>query len=144
LLIAANEKNYASTLISKYISRRNNDLNVAVSVNQTSHIKVSKLLRAYGNEDNGSKEADLAIFNDKRGEKPLINVFDKIIRLAVRTMGTLAIFLLIISGVLMVVSQGDDNQLEQAKTVFIYTLLGLIIGFLSYTIVRFVIDTLLS
>jgi glucose uptake protein GlcU len=59
-------------------------------------------------------------------------------------MGTLAILLLIISGVLMIVSQGDDNQLEKAKTVFLYTLLGLAVGFLSYTIVRFIIDTLLS
>ena len=73
-----------------------------------------------------------------------INVVDKIIRLAIRTMGTLAILLLIISGVLMVVSQGDENQLAKAKSTFLYTLIGLFVGFLSYTIVGFIIDTLLS
>ncbi len=140
LLSKANAKNYSATLISKYITRRSNNLNVAVSNNQTSHVEVTRLLRAY----DGSKEADLMIFDDRKDGKKMINVFDKIINLAVQTMGTLAILLLIISGVLMVVSQGDENQLSQAKTVFIYTLIGLIVGFLSYTIVRFVIDTLLS
>ena len=146
LLADANAKNHSATLVSKYISRRSNDLNVAVSNDQTSHIEVTKLLRAYGDgeEKGSSREADLMVFDDKKKGDKMINVFDKIILLAVRTMGTLAILLLIISGVIMVVSSGEEDRLSQAKSVFIYTLVGLIVGFLSYTIVRFVIDTLLS
>jgi len=97
-------------------------------------------LQVIGGKD-GSKESKLTLFNTNEGD---INIVDKIIRLAVRTMGTLAILLLIISGVLMVVSQGDENQLAKAKSTFLYTLIGLFVGFLSYTIVRFIIDTLLS
>ena len=130
----------SAKLVSKYISRRNMDLNVSVSVAQTSHIEVSKILQVIGGKD-GSKESKLTLFNTNEGD---INIVDKIIRLAVRTMGTLAILLLIISGVLMVVSQGDENQLAKAKSTFLYTLIGLFVGFLSYTIVRFIIDTLLS
>jgi hypothetical protein len=132
----ATEKSAKSVV--KYIMNRNMDLNISISVGQTESIEVSKYLRA----TNQSKEVKLALF--ETGEKDSINIFDKIIRLAAQTMGTLAILLLIISGVLMVFSQGDDNQLSKAKTVFIYTLIGLVVGFLSYTIVRFIIDTLLS
>ena len=124
--------------IAKYVSDRNMSLNISVSIGQSNGVNIGKYLSV----TNTSKESKLTIF--KNESKDDINVFDKIIRLAVRTMGTLATLLLIISGVMMIISQGDDNQLEKAKTVFIYTLLGLAVGFLSYTIVRFIIDTLLS
>lgn len=137
LLKEARAKEASASMIAKYISRRNMDINISVSVDQTSHIKVEKLLRVSQNSD----ESKLAIFNN---DDTHINILDKIIRLAVRTMGTLAVLILIISGVLMVISQGDTNQLEKAKSAFLYTLIGLVIGFLSYTIVRFIIDTLLS
>ena len=134
----SNSKKTAN-LVSKYISRRNMDLNVSVSLNETSKVNIKGRLRAFGDEKNGSKEADLTFFEGK-GE----NVIDKAIRLAVQLMGTVGIFLLIVSGAIMVFSRGEEDQLAKAKSVFIYTIIGLIVGFLSYTIVRFVIDTLLN
>ncbi len=138
LLKEAGKIRAQASLVNGYISQRNMDLNIAVSIDQTSHLEVSKYLRM----SKTSKENDLVFFETDQKEK--INIIDKIIRLAVRIMGTLAVLLLIISGSLMVFSRGDENSLEQAKSVFIYTLLGLVVGFLSYTIVRFVIDTLIS
>ncbi len=129
---------YNSRNLNRYLDNRVMELKMETTMGRTSKLHISDHLRV----SSSSEEAKLSVFKDD-GEK-YINIIDKVIRLAVQILGTLAVLILIISGVMMVFSQGDENRLSNAKSIFGSVLIGLIIGFLSYTIVRFVIDTILT
>ena len=71
------------------------------------------------------------------------NLFDKVIKLATQTVGTLGVIILIIGAYFMITARGDDSQLAKGKDIVLYTAVGLVIIFLSFTIVQFVVDLLL-
>lgn len=48
---------------------------------------------------------------------------------------SLAVTALVIGGFMMVISGGDESRLETGKTIFIYSLIGLVISMLAYGIV---------
>jgi len=62
----------------------------------------------------------------------------KVLELAIKIAGTLAVVLMIGTGLMMVMSQGNQDTLEKAKQMFIYELIGLIAIFLSYTAITFI------
>ena len=68
------------------------------------------------------------------------NIINQLIKLVAQFLGTLGVLLLVAGGVVMVFAHGDENLLQRGKTLLTYTALGLIIGFLSYTIVQLVIS----
>ena len=65
------------------------------------------------------------------------NLLYKIIKLMITVMGTLAVLFYIIAAYFMMTSQGDENQIQKGKTIFLYTTLGVILAFLSYIIIQF-------
>jgi hypothetical protein len=69
-------------------------------------------------------------------------VLARIINLLARLFGTVAVLMFVIGAFFLITSQGDDNQLQKGKTIVLYTILGLLIGFTAYMIVQFVINIL--
>ncbi len=118
-----------------FLDNRISELDMSILVDDSSGFNVTKVLQM--RED--SKEGQLKII----GGDSKRNIFDKIIRLVAQTIGTFGVLLLIVAAFYMITSQGDENQLQKGKQIFIYTALGLLVAFLSYTIVQLVLDLLL-
>lgn len=51
---------------------------------------------------------------------------------------SLAVTTLIIGGFMMIISGGDENRLEMGKTIFEYSLIGLLVTLMAYGIITFV------
>ncbi|MFA5947961.1 MAG: hypothetical protein WC806_03245 [Candidatus Gracilibacteria bacterium] len=85
--------------------------------------------------DGGSQSQ--GYFN-KSNNSPIENVVLNIIVFATKVVGSIAMILLIASGFMFMVSQGNEQNLEKAKSIGTYAVIGLIIIFLSYIITLFV------
>lgn len=72
------------------------------------------------------------------GVSPTVAFIVKLIELAVKIAGTLAVTLMIITGLAMIFSQGNQNMVEKAKQMFKYEIIGIIVIFVSYVVVTFV------
>lgn len=71
-------------------------------------------------------------------ENPVIALIMRVINFALRVMGAIAVIILIIGGFMMMVAQGDQTKLGEAKDLVKYAAIGLLLAFLSYIIVIFV------
>jgi len=80
-------------------------------------------------------EKNLEIFGNQNAEN---NFFNKIIKLMLQIIGSLAVLMMIIGAGLMIISNGDENQLTKGKNIFSYTIGGIAVAFLSFAIVKFV------
>ncbi|NJP03804.1 hypothetical protein HC823_00815 [Candidatus Gracilibacteria bacterium] len=118
-----------------FLDNRISELDMSILIEDSSGFNVTNVLQMKEN----SKEGQLKII----GGDSKRNIFDKIIRLIAQTIGTFGVLLLIVAAFYMITSQGDENQLQKGKQIFIYTALGLLVAFLSYTIVQLVLDLLL-
>lgn len=85
-------------------------------------------------------EGSLRIIKNKGEAQDDNNLLDKIIKLISQILGTFGIIMLLVGAIYMIVSQGDENQLQKGKQILIYTMLGLLLGFMSYTVVQLVLD----
>ena len=56
--------------------------------------------------------------------------------------GVLAVIVIIFAGVTFVMSAGNSQTIQKAKTTIIYAVIGLIVSILSYAIVNFVVSSL--
>lgn len=61
-----------------------------------------------------------------------------VINYATKIIGSLAVLLLIISGFMIMVAQGNQQKLDEAKDITKYAVIGLMITFLAYIITIFV------
>lgn len=78
---------------------------------------------------------------NKLGEaKSTKEILQSIVKWLLSLVGTIAVISLLYAGYLYVSSQGDDNQTERAKTLILYSVIGLIIIGLSAIIVNVVIS----
>ena len=57
---------------------------------------------------------------------------------ATRIIGSIAVLLLIISGFMLMLAQGNQQKLDEAKDITKYAIIGLVITFLSYIITIFI------
>ncbi len=71
-------------------------------------------------------------------------VIANIIRGIILVLGVVAVVYIVIGGVGYMTSSGDSNKVKKAKDTILYAVIGLIICALSFAIVQFVIDGLLS
>ena len=69
---------------------------------------------------------------------PTVAFIVKVIEIAIKIAGTLAVVLMIGTGLAMVLSQGNQNVIEKTKQMFLYEILGLVMIFTSYVLVTFV------
>ncbi|HSX08474.1 MAG TPA: hypothetical protein VLG11_06310 [Candidatus Saccharimonadales bacterium] len=82
------------------------------------------------------------ICKDKSSGNPLYGpsgVMTKIIHLLAIFVGLVAIFSLIISGLMMITAGGDASKVSNARRAFAYALIGLVVAALAQTIVAFVL-----
>lgn len=56
--------------------------------------------------------------------------------------GSLAVIMIIVSGIFYVTSAGDSGKVARAKNTLTYSIVGLIVAFLSYAIIFWVLDVL--
>jgi hypothetical protein len=71
------------------------------------------------------------------GSVDVSGIILKVINFILAFLGILAVLFVVIAGVRLVVSQGDDTAKEKAKKSIIYVLIGLVIVILAGTIVNF-------
>lgn len=55
--------------------------------------------------------------------------------------GAIAVIMIIIGGLRYVTSSGDQSALASAKNTILYSVVGLIVAFMAYAIVRFIFAT---
>ena len=124
-----------------FLQKRVNNIALSNSLSATKTFNVTSLLR----RNTGSIESQLTLLGEEKFDTNgnSLNIFNKIIRLVAQVLGSLGVLLLIVSAVMMVVSQGEETMLQKAKQTFLYTIIGLVIAFFSYTIVRFLLELLL-
>lgn len=75
---------------------------------------------------------------DERTYYPVFRFIVDIIETLTKIAGTIAVIMLILTGFLMMFSQGNQNTLEKAKQMFLYEILGMVAILLSYLMVTLV------
>ncbi len=74
----------------------------------------------------------------KDAEGPIICFTLTILDFATQIIGSIALILIIISGFMLMLAQGNQQKLDEAKDIAKYAVIGLIITFMSYIITIFV------
>lgn len=63
-----------------------------------------------------------------------------VVNLLLYALGVIAVIMIVIGGIRYATSDGDSAKLKSARDTILYSVVGLVIGLLAYTIVNFVID----
>lgn len=84
------------------------------------------------------EDQDKAYFNKANKNPPIIELILSVIEFATKVIGSVAIIILIIGGFMFMFSQGNEQNLSNAKDVIKYAIIGLIATFASYIAVLFV------
>ena len=82
--------------------------------------------------DNGQ---DQSYFNDPQGRTPIVSFIISVIDFATKIIGSMAIILFIAAGFMMMVSKGNQQQIDSAKDMFKYAIVGLLVTFVSYLLI---------
>ena len=69
-------------------------------------------------------------------------VFTRITSIALYIIGAISVIMLIWGGLRYILSGGDGKKITDAKNTILYAILGLAIAFLSYAIIRFVLNAI--
>jgi len=72
------------------------------------------------------------------GSSDLRQTIIKIIKEVLLFMALIAVVVIVIAGIRLVVSQGEQEQIEKSKKTIIYAIIGLIVILLATAIVKFV------
>ena len=77
---------------------------------------------------------------DNKSNSDLKTTAKNIINVLFWTIGIAAVIVIIYSGILYIISAGNSNTVQKAKTTLTYAVVGLIVAILSYAIVSFVVN----
>lgn len=69
-------------------------------------------------------------------------IFTRITSIALYVIGAISVIMLIWGGLRYILSGGDSKKITDAKNTVLYAIIGLIIAFLAYAIIRFVLNSL--
>jgi len=75
------------------------------------------------------------------GSDGIVAVIAEILKFVLNVMGILAVAYIIIAGIRLIVSQGDEEQREKAKKTILYVAIGLLVIIFARVIVGFVVNT---
>ena len=95
---------------------------------------VSKNLKLKKDSE-GKEQQPQSYFNNNY--PPIIAFILTILDFATQIIGSLAVLIMIIGGFMFMTAQGDQTQIDKAKDVIKYAIIGLVVTFLSYIIVIF-------
>ncbi|HCW32796.1 MAG: hypothetical protein UT36_C0006G0042 [Candidatus Peregrinibacteria bacterium GW2011_GWF2_39_17] len=101
----------------------------AESLNDSGTFDVGDILSTSGQ--------DQTYLNDEHNS-PIVAFILDVINFVTRIIGAIAMIMLILGGLMMIVSEGDDTRLQKGKGLLETAIFGLIIVMFSYIIVRFV------
>lgn len=87
-----------------------------------------------GSEEDNQQNTDYFDETDDK-RSPIVKFAIRVIDFMTKVIGSIAMLLLIIAGFMFMVAQGDQQQIDNAKDVFKYAVIGLLITFFSYTII---------
>ena len=85
---------------------------------------------------------------DLENPLPIDNILEgssyigKIIKNVLGIVGALALLLLVYGGISMIIAAGNETKIAKAKSIIVYTAIGLVVIFSSYTIINFVLQAL--
>ncbi len=69
-------------------------------------------------------------------------IFTRITSIALYIIGAVSVIMLIWGGLRYILSGGDSKKITDAKNTVLYAIIGLIIAFLAYAIIRFVLNAI--
>lgn len=69
-------------------------------------------------------------------------IFTRITSIALYVIGAISVIMLIWGGLRYILSGGDSKKITDAKNTVLYAIIGLIISFLAYAIIRFVLNAI--
>lgn len=69
-------------------------------------------------------------------------IFTRITSIALYVIGAISVIMLIWGGLRYILSGGDSKKITDAKNTVLYAIIGLIIAFLAYAIIRFVLNSI--
>lgn len=97
---------------------------------------VGTYLTIPGTGEEGSGQEQKYLKDDKYS--PIVAFVLYIIEFLIKVVGTVSIALIMIGGLYLLSSEGDDNKIQKGKGVIMQAIIGLIIALTSYIIVSFV------
>jgi hypothetical protein len=74
-------------------------------------------------------------------DKPIPELISRVINGVLGVVGSFALLMFIYGGFMWMLSAGNEKMIEKGKSTLIWAALGLVIIFMSYALVKFVIDT---
>lgn len=75
-------------------------------------------------------------------EKSFPEIIESTLLWALEISGSIALFALIVGGVMYITSVGDEQKVTTAKKIFNFTIIGLVLILLSYSIIKTLTDIL--
>jgi len=78
---------------------------------------------------------------DAEDYSPIVTVILDVINTAMFFIGSIAILAIIVGGLIMITSSGNENMLQKGKTIFLYAIIGLVVALSAYIISTFVQST---
>ena len=76
------------------------------------------------------------------GGNVILPIIEKVVKFVVELIGSIAVLMIVVAGIMYITSGGDSTRTETAKKILTYAIVGLIIAILAYTIVIIVGETL--
>jgi hypothetical protein len=73
-------------------------------------------------------------------EGDLVGMIGVVVKYSLGLVGALALAMIVYGGFLYITAAGDPKQIEKAKTVIIYAIIGIIVIGVSFALVSFVVD----
>ena len=80
--------------------------------------------------------------NSTATQSPIVHVIDIIINILAYVIGVAAVFGIILSGLRLMLANGDSGAINKARQSLLYSLVGLAVAALAESIVIFVLDKL--
>ena len=87
--------------------------------------------------DNCKDNADNAVCKSSGDQAP--SMIKTVINILLYVLGIIAVIMIIVGGMRYTTSNGNASQLKEAKDTILYSVVGLVVAILSFTIVNFVL-----
>jgi type IV secretory pathway VirB2 component (pilin) len=72
------------------------------------------------------------------GNGAVLKAIESVVEFVVGVIGSIAVLMIVISGIMYMVSGGDQQKVETAKKILTYSIVGLVVALVSYMIVYFI------
>lgn len=105
--------------------------------NLVPEFNVKTYLKA-GEKDKNEQEMAYFDTDAESGISPIMEVILKAIDMLVTVIGSVAVLILIIGGILLATASGNEQQIQKGKDAMKYAIIALMVTFLSFIIVTFV------